>query len=219
MPNDDAQFVSDYLSESVAALTIFAADQTCTLKLRHIAEMITRALHAGRKLLVAGNGGSAADAQHIAAEFVSRLMFDRAPLAAIALTTDTSGLTAIGNDYGYDFVFERQVQALGQPGDVFLGISTSGKSANVLRALAMARSRGVITVGFTGARTGQMHGLCDLILSAPSTNTAIVQQIHITAAHAVCALVERAMFPASARRAVSGRNATDVLEKAEQIAS
>ena len=104
-------------------------------------------------------------------------------------------LTAIGNDYGYDLVFERQVQALGQPGDVFLGISTSGKSPNVLRALAMARSRRMTTVGFTGSAGSPMRDLCDLLLAAPSTKTAIIQQIHITAAHAVCAVVERALFP------------------------
>lgn len=195
MQSDGKQFAREYLAESLAAMTTFASDQSFANTLGSVAKVITDALRNGHKLLIAGNGGSAADAQHIAGEFVSRLAFDRAPLAAIALTTDTTALTAIGNDYGYDFVFERQVQALGQPGDVFLGISTSGKSPNVLRALAMARSLGVVTVGFTGSQNGPLRELCDLLLAVPSTKTAIVQQIHITAAHTVCALVERSMFP------------------------
>ena len=195
MQNNDKQFVDEYLADSLAAMATFAKDTAFADKLRSIADAITQALRNGHKLLIAGNGGSAADAQHIAGEFVSRLLFDRAPLPAIALTTDTTALTAIGNDYGYDFVFERQVQALGQPGDVFLGISTSGKSPNVLRALEMARARGLVTAGFTGLRDGPMLELCDLLLAAPSARTAIIQQIHITAAHLVCALVERAMFP------------------------
>jgi len=197
MQIDDKQFVNKYLAESLAAMTAFATDAAFADKIRRVAETITLAFRNGRKLLIAGNGGSAADAQHTAGEFVSRLMFDRAPLPAIALTTDTTALTAIGNDYGFDLVFERQVQALGQPGDVFLGISTSGKSPNVIRALAMARSRGLVTAGFTGSRDSPMLALCDLLLAAPSANTAIIQQIHITAAHLVCALVERAMFPTS----------------------
>ena len=195
MQSTYTQFVSEYLAESLAVMTTFATDETYAQTMGEVAKTITHALRNGNKLLVAGNGGSAADAQHIAGEFVSRLLFDRSPLPAIALTTDTTVLTAIGNDYGYDFVFERQVQALAQTGEVFLGISTSGKSPNVLRALTMARSRGVVTVAFTGSQGGPILELCDLLLAAPSTNTAIIQQIHITAAHTVCALVERAMFP------------------------
>lgn len=195
MRSNDKQFVSKYLAESLAVMTTFATDQAVGHTMGKMAERITHALRIGHKLLVAGNGGSAADAQHIAGEFVSRLMVDRALLPAIALTTDTTVLTAIANDYGYDYVFERQLQALGHPGDVFLGISTSGKSPNVLRALVTARSRGIVTVGFTGSQGGPMLEQCDVLLAAPSTNTAIIQQIHITAAHTVCALVERAIFP------------------------
>ena len=123
-------------------------------------------------------------------------MFDHEPLPAIALTTDTSALTATANDYGYEMVFERQVRGLAQPGDVFLAISTSGNSPNVLRALTAARERSLTTLGFTGAGGGRMTGLCDLILMAPSKSTPIIQQVHITAAHIYCALIERAMFPA-----------------------
>ena len=149
----------------------------------------------GGKLLVAGNGGSAGDAQHIAGEFVARLMYDRAPLPAIALTTDSSGLTAIGNDYGFEMIFERQVRALGARGDVFLGISTSGRSPNVLRAFAAARAAGLHCLGFAGAEAGPMREHCDLLLEVPSPRTAVIQQLHITAAHIFCALVEREMFP------------------------
>jgi D-sedoheptulose 7-phosphate isomerase len=145
--------------------------------------------------MLAGNGGSAADAQHIAGEFVSRLNFDRGPLSAIALTTDTSVMTATGNDYGYDYIFERQVLALGRAGDVFIGISTSGKSPNVLRAMAVARSLGLSVVGFGGQDGGDMAAFCDLLLQVPSFSTPLIQQIHITAAHAVCATVEKAMYP------------------------
>jgi D-sedoheptulose 7-phosphate isomerase len=155
-------------------------------------------MRAGNKLLIAGNGGSAADAQHIAGEFISRLMFDHAPLPAIALTTDTSALTATANDYGYELVFERQVLGLGQSGDVFLAISTSGNSPNVLRALQAARGRGLVTLGFAGAGGGKMAALCDLLLMAPTPWTPVIQQVHITAAHIYCALIERTMFPMEA---------------------
>ena len=191
-------FLADYLSESLSAMEDIACDPASTEVLRRIAECVTHALTNGNKILIAGNGGSAADAQRIAGEFVSRLMFDRAPLAALALTTDTTALTAIGNDYGYELVFERQVLALGQPGDVFLGISTSGRSPNIVRALAAARARGLVTVGFTGCQGGPFTEMCDLLLAAPSTTTAIIQQIHITAAHVICAVVEREMFPLAA---------------------
>ena len=150
------------------------------------------------------NHDSAADAQHVAGEFISRLMFDHAPLPAIALTTDTSVLTAAANDYGYELVFERQVLSLGQSGDVFLGISTSGNSPNMLRALQAARGCGPTTLGFAGAGGGRMAGLCDLLLMAPSKWTPVIQQVHITAAYIYCALIERTMFPAEAARLRAG---------------
>jgi len=153
-------------------------------------------LRAGRKVLIAGNGGSAADSQHIAGEFVSRFAFDRPGLAAIALTTDTSVLTAIGNDYGYEKLFSRQVQALGVPGDVFIGISTSGKSPNVLRALEEARQKGLVTIGMTGNRGGPITSLCDHLLAVPSADTPRIQEGHIVMAHTLCLLVEQAMFAA-----------------------
>jgi len=149
--------------------------------------------------MIAGNGGSAADAQHIAGELISRFSFDRAPLTAIALTTASSVLTAVANDYGYERVFERQVPGLGVAGDVFLGISTLGKSPSVLRALQAARSKGIVTLGFTGSVAGSMAGLCDHLLCAPSAKTAMIQQIHIVAAHLVCGLVEQRIFSHAAQ--------------------
>lgn len=197
MTNEEARYTEAYLARSRAALDALAADGAARELLGAMAARITASLRAGGKLMVAGNGGSAGDSQHIAGEFISRLMFDHAPLAAIALTVDGSVMTATGNDYGYEHVFERQVLGLGRAGDVFLAISTSGRSANVLRALDAAAGRGVVCLGFTGAGPGaaEMEGRCALLLRAPASETAIIQQLHITAAHIVCALVERAMFP------------------------
>jgi D-sedoheptulose 7-phosphate isomerase len=191
----DRHYVAAYLAETMASMARFADDGAATDLMCAMAEAVAVAMRKGGKLLVAGNGGSAADAQHIAGEFISRLMYDRAPLPAIALTTDSSALTATANDYGYDHVFARQVLGLGQPGDVFLGISTSGNSPNVLLALEAARGRGLTTMGFTGAGGGKMGEHCDLLLAAPSDHTPVIQQIHIVAAHLVCALVERALCP------------------------
>ncbi len=188
-------FIDAYLDETLRATEAFCGDARHRRVMTDMADAIVGSMRNGGKLLICGNGGSAGDAQHIAGEFVSRLMYDRAPLAAIALTTDTSVLTAAGNDYGFDRVFERQVLALGQSGDVLLGISTSGTSANVLRALAAGREKRLRCIGFAGAQDGPMAEACDMLLQAPSTRTPVIQQLHITAAHVVCALVERAMFP------------------------
>lgn len=194
MTEDD--YAAQYLQESANTMQAFASDHDARARLREIAEAISTSIRSGGKLLIAGNGGSAGDAQHIAGEFVSRLMYDRAPLPAIALTTDTSALLAIGNDYGFSEVFSRQVRALGRAGDVMLGISTSGRSPNVLAALQAAREADLITVGFCGAAPGPMAELCTLVFCAPSHATPLIQQVHITAAHVVCALVERALCPA-----------------------
>jgi D-sedoheptulose 7-phosphate isomerase len=144
--------------------------------------------------MIAGNGGSAADAQHLAAEFVSRLVEDRPAMRAVALTTDSSALTAIGNDYGFERVFSRQIEALGQEGDVFMGISTSGKSPNVLRALELCRATGIATIGLTGRTGGKMPPLCDYCLCIPSEATMHIQQAHLFLEHIFCMLVERAYF-------------------------
>jgi D-sedoheptulose 7-phosphate isomerase len=190
--------VIEYLARSRDVLQAAIDDQEFAATIAAIVDRVTAALGAGHKLLLAGNGGSAADAQHIAGEFLSRLNYDRAPTAAIALTTDSSVLTAIGNDYGYERVFERQVRGLGQKGDVLLAISTSGRSPNILRAIAAARELGLVTIGLTGRTGGEMTALCDVCLHAPSDSTPLIQQIHITAGHVICGLVEERLFPRAA---------------------
>src|SRR5262244_2269516 len=187
--------VLDYLIRSRDAVQAAIDDPAFARAIRDIVEITAGALGAGGKLLLAGNGGSAGDAQHIAGEFLSRLHYDRAPAAAIALTTDSSVLTAIGNDYGYERVFERQIVGLGRPGDVLIAISTSGRSPNILRAIGAAREKGLTVVGFTGRTGGEMAARCDLCLHAPSDATPLIQQIHITAGHIICGLVEERLFP------------------------
>ena len=159
-----------------------------------IAAVIVLALDAGNKLLIVGNGGSAADAQHIAAEIVGRYKKDRPGYAALALTTDTSALTAISNDYGFEWVFARQVEGLAQEGDVLLALSTSGRSPSILKALRAARELGLKTIGFTGTEGEAMAPLCDHILIAPSNDTPIVQQIHLAFAHGICDELEQTMI-------------------------
>ena len=200
LSDSEASYLDDFLNRSADTMRDFADSSTCKNCLAEIAQTISASLHRGGKLLVAGNGGSAADAQHSAGEFTARLMYDRRPLAAIALTTDSSAMTAISNDYGYDHVFSRQVAALGRPGDVFIGITTSGRSPNIVRALAEARAHGLTTVVFMGDN-GVVVDNCDIAFRAPSDWTPLIQQIHITAAHVVCALVERELCPQSGHTA------------------
>jgi D-sedoheptulose 7-phosphate isomerase len=187
--------IIDYLVRSRDALQAALDDPAFRAALRDAAELAAEALLGGNKLLLAGNGGSAGDAQHIAGEIVGRLNYDRAPGAALALTTDGSVLTAIGNDYGYDRVFERQVLGLGRRGDVLVAISTSGRSPNILRAIAAARQKELAVVGFTGRSGGEMAARCDICLCAPADSTPLIQQLHITAGHIVCGLVEERLFP------------------------
>jgi D-sedoheptulose 7-phosphate isomerase len=199
MADSRQEAILAHFRRSQQAVEQAAADEKLVAAMVAVGECIGRALKNGGKVLLAGNGGSAADAQHIAAEFVGRFINDRIPLPAIALTTDTSALTAIGNDYGFEQVFERPLRALGRKGDVFIGISTSGRSPNVLAALKAARELGIVTVGFTRRTTTPMHPLCEFVIGAPSEETALIQQIHITAAHAICALAERELFGAPER--------------------
>jgi len=187
----DASYAQEHLSASREAFARAAEDADFLKAIEKITDAVAASLRQGGKVLLCGNGGSAADAQHIAAELVARYEMERAAMAAIALTTDTSALTAIGNDYGFDHVYERQVLALGRKGDVLIAISTSGKSPNILRALEAARKLGLVTVGFGGAKDGPMVAHCDLMLRSPSAKTPVIQQIHITAAHVICGLVER----------------------------
>ena len=187
--------ILDYLVRSRDTVQAAIDDPAFVAVIRDIVEATANAIGNGRKLLLAGNGGSAADAQHLAGEMLSRLNYDRAPAAALALTTDSSVLTAIGNDYGYDRLFERQILGLGCPGDVFIAISTSGRSPNILRAIEVARQQRIVTVGFTGMTGGEMPSRCDMCLRAPSDSTPLIQQIHITAGHIICGLVEERLFP------------------------
>ena len=182
------------LAASIEAKQVLLSDSNALATFEALVKLTIDTYKSGGRLYIAGNGGSAADAQHLAAEFVSRLAKDRAPLPAEALTVDTSILTAIGNDYGFEQVFERQVRGLGKRGDGFLAFSTSGRSSNILAALRAAHELGITTMGFTGAEGNLMSDLCDVCLFAPTKETPLIQQIHITAAHIVCNLVECSMF-------------------------
>lgn len=186
--------VKDKLIEGMRVIGVLSEDSQLHSTLAEAAQFTASAMRNGRKLMVAGNGGSAADAQHLAAEFVSRLVEDRSAMRAVALTTDSSILTAIGNDYGYERVFARQIEALGQPGDVFMGISTSGNSPNVLRALELCRETGIATIGLGSATGGKMAPLCDYMIAIPSTVTMYIQQAHLAVEHIYCLLVERYYF-------------------------
>jgi D-sedoheptulose 7-phosphate isomerase len=186
--------IAAHFERSHDAMGRAAQDAALLATARAIAAAISDALASGHRLLLIGNGGSAADAQHIAAEIVGRYKQERAAYAAIALTTDTSALTAIGNDYGFEQVFARQVDGLGQRGDVLLALTTSGKSPNILAALRTARERGIVTVGFTGPRGATLRDHCDHLFISPSDDTPVIQQIHLTALHGICDVVERAMM-------------------------
>jgi D-sedoheptulose 7-phosphate isomerase len=194
-PTEDV--INAHLKRSLVALERATQDAAMLACARNVAEAIVAALKAGNKLLIIGNGGSAGDAQHIAAEIVGRYKRERPAYPALALTTDTSALTAIANDYGYERVFERQVEGLGVPGDVLLALSTSGRSPSILVALRAARKRGLVTVGFTGSKGQAMGADCDHLLMAPVDETAVIQQIHLAVAHAICDVVEQAVISAT----------------------
>jgi D-sedoheptulose 7-phosphate isomerase len=186
--------IGAHFALSLKALERATQDAALLAAARKIADVIIEALRAGNKLLIIGNGGSAADAQHIAAEIVGRYKQDRPAYAAIALTTDTSALTAIANDYGFEQVFARQVAGLGRRGDVLLALSTSGRSPNILSALRTAREHGLVTIGFTGSKGEALGAICDHLVVAPSDDTAVIQQIHLALAHGICDAVEQALM-------------------------
>ncbi len=182
------------VEESVLVKQAMLTDEALLTNVLAVAEKIVAVYRARGQILLAGNGGSAADAQHIAAELVGRFSFDRPALAAIALTANTSILTAIANDYGYEALFLRQIQAHGRPGDLFVGISTSGSSRNILSALAEARALGLTTVGLTGANGHAMLHHCDYLIAVPSTSTPRIQEGHIFIGHVLCSLVETTLY-------------------------
>jgi D-sedoheptulose 7-phosphate isomerase len=182
------------LQESIATMRAVLADENIINAVVLAAHTIADAMKSGNKLMVAGNGGSAADSQHLVAEFVSRLTIDRPALPAIALTTDTSILTAIGNDYSYENVFERQIEAIGRPGDVFLGISTSGNAKNIVKALRLCARVGISTVGYIGNEGGAMKPLCNISVIVPSKVTMHIQECQLALEHILCMMVERLYF-------------------------
>ncbi len=187
--------ITTTLDQSIRAKQTFARESSD--KIIQLADRIIAAFKQGGKLLIFGNGGSAADAQHLAAEFVNRFILDRRPLPAIALTTDSSILTSIGNDFSYDLIFVKQIQALGKPEDVALGISTSGTSANVVQALAVAREMGLTTAALSGGMQVPENGVVrysDLLLNVPAEETARIQEVHLWIEHLLCEIVEKTMF-------------------------
>jgi D-sedoheptulose 7-phosphate isomerase len=188
--------ITKEIDQTIAVLGALSADRALVERIEQVAQRVTKALRAGNKILLAGNGGSAADAQHIAGEFVSRFNFDRPGLAAFALTVDSSVMTAIGNDYGYEKLFERQIQATARPGDIFWGYSTSGRSPNILRALEAARAAGMVSIGFTGNGPGavEMRERADICIEIPSAATPKIQEGHLVCGHIVCGIVEEQMF-------------------------
>ena len=188
------QYVKSHFEDSIQVKNQILQDKALIELIQKVALITTNAYKNGFKTMLAGNGGSAADAQHIAGELVSRFYFDRPGIPSIALTTDTSILTAIGNDYGYDRLFARQVQAQGVKGDIFIGISTSGNSTNIIEALKVCKEKEIISIGLTGQSGGKMADLCDYCIKVPSNCTPRIQESHIVIGHIICAIVEEEIF-------------------------
>ncbi|HZY38423.1 MAG TPA: D-sedoheptulose 7-phosphate isomerase [Mucilaginibacter sp.] len=182
------------IQASIDAKQLILRDEALMRQIVDAAEIIIKAYRNGKKTMFAGNGGSAADAQHLAGELVARFYFDRPGLPSIALTTDSSIITAIGNDYGYERLFARQVQAMGSEGDIFIGLSTSGNSPNILSALETCKEKGVFSIGLTGATGGKMADKCDICIKVPSSDTPRIQESHILIGHFLCFAIEDALF-------------------------
>lgn len=187
-------YIRKQINQSFITKKALLENETNISLIEKICEKAIEIYKNGNKIILAGNGGSAADAQHIAGELVSRFYFDRPGLPAIALTTDTSILTAIGNDYGYEKLFSRQIEANGNSGDLFIGISTSGNSLNILKAIATCKNKGIITVGLTGETGDKLFEICDFCIKVPSKETPRIQESHILIGHIICAIVENALF-------------------------
>ena len=194
MENKLRKYIYNQITESISIKELILNDKKILKIISTVALLFVDAYKNDRKILFAGNGGSAADAQHIAGELVSRFYFDRPGLPAIALTTDTSILTAIGNDYGYEKIFSRQIQANGIPGDIFFAISTSGNSKNIIEALKECKKKGIVTVGLTGLSGGDMKDFCDYCICIPSDETPRIQESHLLIEHIICAVVEEEIF-------------------------
>jgi len=190
-----SSFIQSELAESLAHYQAIVADTNLHSAIAKVSEACTTCLQNGGTVFFAGNGGSAADAQHLAAELAGRMNYDRPGLAGIALTANTSNLTAIGNDYGFDTVYSRQLAGIGKPGDIFIGISTSGNSVNIVKAMEVARQKGMTTISMTGANLCKMDALADIALKMPSTRTPKIQEGHIAIGHIVMGLIEVAIYP------------------------
>lgn len=188
------EYIANRLSSSQLLIEKMVNSESLIETIKISTLVCVNALKKGKKILLAGNGGSSADAQHMAGEFVSRFMFDRSALAAIALTTDTSILTAIGNDYGFENIFSRQIEAIGHEGDIFIAYSTSGKSKNILMALNQAKNKRLISIGMTGNQGGAFKDLCDHTIEIPSSETPHIQEGHLMVGHTICALIEEIIF-------------------------
>lgn len=188
------QQIIDILKQSIAVKQNIIQSPALIAEIELVVEKLVSAFSNGNKVLFCGNGGSAADAQHLSAEFSGRFYTDRDPLPSEALHCNTSYITAVGNDYGYELIYSRIVKGIGKPGDVLIGLSTSGNSANITNALQVAKEIGMITVGFTGETGGKMKGLCDHLLNVPSNDTPRIQESHITIGHIMCQLVEEKLF-------------------------
>jgi len=186
--------IRDYITESIQTKEKILFDSSLQEVILNVALRMVSSIRAGHKILVAGNGGSAADAQHFAGELVSKFFFDRPGLPAFSLATDTSVLTAIGNDYGYEHSFARQIGAVGKEGDVFLGISTSGNSKNIVNAVNVAKKKGITTVGLVGAKKSLLDELCEFVIKVPSESTPTIQESHLMIEHMICAIIEDQIF-------------------------
>ena len=191
---ENANLIINHIQESIDVKSKILDNPELIEKIRKAADIVTNAYRLGNKTLLAGNGGSAADAQHIAGEFLSRFYFDRPGLPSIALSTDTSVMTAISNDYGYEKLFARQVQAQGKKGDVFIGITTSGNSMNILKALGTCKEKGIFSICLTGDSGGEVADLADICIKVPSPETPRIQESHILIGHIICCIVEKELF-------------------------
>ena len=188
-------YIKNYIIESAKVKNEILNSEQLLLSIESASKIIIEAYQNNKKILTAGNGGSAGDAQHIAAELVSKFLKDRPALNAIALTTNSSILTAVGNDFSHEFVFARQIQAYGNKGDIYLAISTSGNSKNIIKSIEEAKLRGLTVIGLTGINECKMDDLCDLTIKIPSDKTPIIQESHIMIGHLICAIVEQNLFP------------------------
>jgi len=188
------EYVLDSFKNSIKTKQAILEDENIISSIHKISAKIVESINGGGKVLIAGNGGSAADAQHVAGEFVNRFHFDRPGLPCIALSTDTSVLTAVGNDYAFDLVFKKQIEALGKAGDIFIGITTSGNSPNIVEAMKLCKEKGIATVGLTGQKAGKIDDFCDCMIKVPSSETPRVQESHILVEHIICGIVEASIF-------------------------